>query len=261
MLLICNDLSTQYGPVKEAVDKKDGAFIADIAESAKKQGFEYLELFAGGAEGDEAENLLFMIVSADVAGLKYVLRVKDTAVYKTVLDKVKTPALLAPEDLTLQNAKDFFPLLSKLDEGWTLLISHVFGDDAVHDEFEEFNNFIHDAQLEGIMPERLYIAPQTAPLASNPNSFTKLRRLIDAFKNIYPEIKFYTDVQAIADSAQGEETLIETFIGMAAMAGIDAASMGSKEHGQIGAALAANAILGEEGAFEAYEVFKEAEYK
>lgn len=251
MLLICNDLSTQDPTIKEAVKNKDAKAILEIAQEAKKIGFDYLELDATNLE-DEAEGLQFLLDSIQETDLKFILRIKNNSVYDKVLPNLKRAGIIAPQRLSDKDALEVFSILKELDEGWGVLFTQTFGDDTVSTEVEGLHKLISKAEQEGIMPERQFMEPIGEPLIKNNRSFAKMKRMVDAFSNSYPSINFYVNLPLAAQGLDDEVTLMNVFVGMADLIGVNAFSFSTKHKAHLKAIKAADALLDSDGDLESY---------
>lgn len=242
MLLICNDITTKNQQILEALENKDAQCFKDIASKAKYEGFNYLEIFAGNT-GKEADSLNFIIDSIKDIDIKLVIRSSNISALKQVIPSISNPGIIAPTELTIDGTGEIFDLVESLDDDWGILFTQTFGDDSIHSEIENMKVYVSKAEQEGILPNLLYVEPLSKSIASENNFYIKMKRLLDSFRNSYPDMNFYINLPQVTKGLDDQVTLVNTFVGIADLIGVNAFSFNSNHEAHIKAIKAADAIL------------------
>lgn len=252
MLIICNNLTTEKPEIKEAVENKNSSAINNIVAEAKEAGFNALELYAGNTD-DEASNLLFLAQSVENSELTLVLRVKNLNTYEAVLPSLKVAGLINPVDISDEQAANVFPLIKKLADGWKLILTQTYNEkDTIHSEVEGLRDIIVKAELEGILPERIYFEPVGEPMVSSKKPFIKMKRMLDAFRNGYPSMNFYLNLSLVADGLVNQDVLMDVYIGLSTFVGVNAFAFDLSHKAHIQAIEAAVALCDDGENFQNY---------
>ncbi len=251
MLIICNNLSTHNQDINEAVQNKDSQKIKDIISQAVESGFNALELDATNST-NEAEALHFLLDQVDNPELTLVIKIKNPATYDQVIPSMKRSGILNPVDITLDQADTVFPMLKRLEDDWKVLFTQDYGEDTVSNEIEGSKKVIAKAEQEGILPERIYVEPLTQPIKTNNNTYIKMKRILDAFSNVYPSMNYYINLLLAADGLKDEVILVNDFISMSIQIGVEAFSLDLDHKEHIETINAAIALLNQNGGISAY---------
>ncbi len=243
MLLISDDITIKNEKFKQAIAERDPEPILEIAKLADERGFSHLEIDVDGLGPDESDALLFIAQTLEAyPALKLVLRADDNATYLDVLPKIKQTGIIAPKKISEAEAVKIFTLINKLGDTWGVLFTQTYGKDTVSSEVEGMLELIRKAEQEGLMPELQYMEPLSRPLISEPNNFIRMKRMLDAFLNSYPDMNFYLYLPLVAEGLEDESILMNVFLGMANLIGVNAFCFSVYHEDHLKALRAAQAI-------------------
>lgn len=242
MNLICNNLTTKNPEVKEAVEKKDSDYLKKVADTAKSEGFNYLEIYVGDCD-DEVECIKFVVESTRDTRLKYVIRSCEESTFEALISELSVPGILAPINVTEDLALKLFSLILNSGKEWGILFTQTYGKDTLHSEIEGMTHLISKAEQHGILPEFLYIEPLSISIATDNNCYIKMKRMVDAFRNMYPDINFYLNLPQVTEGLNDQVTLVNVFVGIADLIGVNSFAFNLEHKAHLQAIEAAEAIL------------------
>lgn len=247
MNLISRNLDARYEIVRKALAAGDVGTLESIAADAKRFGAD--AILTDATEANEQKDLPILVAAAQKAGLEPVIRCKSAACAKAcVSGNSGYIAGIGPD-----TADTLLPLFKDLGPGWKAVIHASFCADQVSQAVETIKGIIAMAGTYGLLPNRIYLDPCISSLAKDGAAFPQMRRVIDAFTNIYPDIHFFGDPAVIAAGIEKPVHIIRSFTTLAMYIGMDAVVIDSEQAGAVKSYYASCAVFGLKDGLMEYE--------
>ena len=251
MIIIGERINASRKSVKEALEKKDKAFIQKEAKSQIEAGSVYLDIncgLSGAAEAPVMEWLVETVLEA--AGAKLCLDSPDAYVIEKGLerwkerngDKAIINSITAEED----RYRRILPLACRYNCGVIALTMDETGmpDDA-DGRFRAAEKIYKVLKKEGITDDNIYFDPLVRPISSEPRQAEELLKSIPRIKTL-GGVKIICGISNVSYGLPHRRLINSVFLSLALGAGLDGALIDPLDKGVIAAIRATEALLGKD---------------
>lgn len=247
MVIIGEKLNGAIKSVAEAIQKRDGEFIRNLAARQLASRADYLDICSGVPTGD-AEVLKWMIdlVQADHPDVRFSI---DSPNPETILECIPlcaNPGIVNSVSLEGDKIDKVFPVV-KEKKGWkiiALLLDETGMPETVGKRMESFHRIMRKADEYGIPLDSLYFDPMVFTISTSPDSFLNFIGTAKQIREEYPEAHIVSGLSNISYGLPWRKAINHAFLVGAMMHGMDSAIMDPLNRDMLGGVYAAEALLG-----------------
>jgi len=246
MIIIGEKINGTIPAVKEAIENRDAAFIADRAVKQAAAGADFIDVCASTAPEIEIETLKWLMdIIQDATDTPLSIDSPNPRVIEAVFKYANKPGILN----SISEEGDKCEVLLPLMEGNTWEVVGLTCNDRgipndVQTKVDITKTMVEKASKYGVTPDRIHIDPCVMALSTENNSFLNLAQEIREIKALYPTIHVTGAVSNISFGLPVRALMNKTFIAYAIQAGMDSAVMDPLNRDMMGTIFAAYALLG-----------------
>jgi len=228
MLVIGERINASNRSVAEAIARRDGEFLQNLARAQAMAGADFIDVNAGTGYGSGQNGKVTMEWLVDVvqeATDKPLAIDSDTPdIIEAALRKYRGEKLII-NSVTAEPVKlELVGRLAAERQSW--LIALAMGENGIPDSVEERLSacemiITYLARL-GMPAERLLFDPLVLPIAVDPNQGSVTLKTIEEIKTRYPDARTVMGLSNISYSLPNRKLVNRAFLLMAAYAGLDA---------------------------------------
>ena len=248
MIIIGEKINGTIPVVKEAIEKRDAAFIADRAIKQAQAGADYIDVCASTAPEIEIDTLKWLMdVVQDATDVPLSIDSPNPRVIEAVFKYANKPGLINSISEEGNKCEVLLPLMEGND--WEVV--GLTCDDRgipndVQTKVDITRAMVEKAAKYGVTPDRIHIDPCVMALATDNNSFLNLVQEIKQIRELYPTIHITGAVSNISFGLPLRALMNKTFMAFAVQAGMDSAVLDPLNKDMIGTIFAAYALLGKD---------------
>ena len=247
MKIIGEKINGAIPKVAEAIEKRDSAFIANLAAQQEAAGAEYIDICAGTNPDEEYDALCWLIdVVQKNAQCPICIDSPDPKMLKKVFQKISLPGLINSISLEGSKCEILLPVLRENPEwGVVALCCDDSGiASSAEDKIRIALRLIEMAGEYGITPDRIHIDPLVLALPTVNSSAMDFCRAAGEIKRQYPDVNITAALSNISFGMPARGLVNRTFLAMAMLAGLDSVISDPLNRSVIETIFAANALLG-----------------
>jgi len=248
MIIIGEKINGTIPVVKEAIEKRDAAFIADRAMKQAEAGADYIDVCASTAPEIEIDTLKWLMdVVQNATDVPLSIDSPNPRVIEAVFKYANKPGLINSISEEGNKCEVLLPLMEGTD--WEVV--GLTCDDRgipndVQTKVDITRTMVEKAAKYGVTPDRIHIDPCVMALSTENNSFLNLVREIKEIRELYPTIHITGAVSNISFGLPLRALMNKTFMAFAVQAGMDSALLDPLDKDMIGTIFAAYALLGKD---------------
>lgn len=248
MIIIGEKINGTIPVVKEAIEKRDAAFIVERALRQAEAGADFIDVCASTAPELEIEALKWLMeVVQDATDTPLCIDSPNPRVIEAVFKYAKQPGLLNSISGEADKCEVLLPLLA----GNTWEIVALTCDDQgipkdVETKVKITEIMVEKAEKYGITTDRIHLDPCLLALATANESFLNFSAEISAIRKRYPDIHITSGLSNISFGLPGRAQVNRTFMALAIQAGMDSAVMDPTNTEMMGTIFATYALLGQD---------------
>lgn len=246
MIIIGEKINGAIPSVKKAIQDKDEAFIYNLAVRQAEAGADYIDICAGTAPEAEIDTLKWLInIVQDGVEKPLCIDSPNQKAIEAVFQHVKIPGMINSVSAEEGKCETIFPLIQGTPWQVIALTCDPKGIPAdVQGRVEITQKIVEQADAYGIPPDRLHVDPLVMALSTDNSSFIKFLQAITRIKELYPTIKVTSGLSNISFGMPLRKTVNQSFLSIAAYAGMDSAIMDPTNREMLAALMATEALLG-----------------
>ncbi len=235
--------------VGKAIAERDGESIQNLARKQTEAGADWLDINAGTDPGHEAEDLAWLIETAQQASdLPLCLDSPNPKALEVAIKAVsRTPMInsITPEPYRLEG---ILPLVVEHDCKVVALAMDDKGGvpENVGDRLRNIRTLLEKTRRSGIPDVDVYVDPLLMPVGVNTENARIGIKTIEHVHNEFPDVHISVGLSNISFGLPGRSLLNSTFLTLALGAGLDCAIMDPLDHELMGAVLATQVMLGKD---------------
>jgi cobalamin-dependent methionine synthase I len=190
MLIVGERINTSRGPVNEAVEKRDAAYITADVQKQVKAGADYIDVNAGSRIGSEMEDLSWLVEVIEAAvDVPLALDSPDPQVLLAMVKKVKQKPLV---NSTTAEASRFEAMKAVMQERPCDIVALCMDErgipQSVDQVLENATHLVESLTKLGIPVEKVHLDPMIQPISVNKGNgilaVETIRRLHQEFPGI-----------------------------------------------------------------------------
>lgn len=248
MIIIGEKINGTIPAVKEAIEKRDSAFITNLALKQYEAGADYIDVCASTSPDKEEETLKWLIeVVQDTVDTPLCIDSPNPRAIEAVFKYVRKAGMLN----SISEEGDKCEVLLPLLEGNTWeVIGLTCDNNGIPNNLETklaiTRSMMEKAAEYGIMPNRIHIDPCVMALSTENKSLLNFTTEIRAIKELYPTIHVTGAISNISFGLPVRSLLNKTCMSLAIQAGMDSAVMDPLNRDLMGSIFATYALLGQD---------------
>ncbi|WP_373485584.1 methyltetrahydrofolate cobalamin methyltransferase [Acetobacterium malicum] len=248
MIIIGEKINGSIPAVKEAIEKRDAAFIADRAVKQTVAGAHFIDVCASTAPEFEIETLKWLMeVVQDATDTPLCIDSPNPRVIEAVFKYANKPGMLN----SISEEGDKCAILLPLMEGNSWEVVGLTCDNKgipndVETKVAITRTMVEKAAHYGITPDRIHIDPCVMALSTENNSLLNFTQEIRAIKEMYPTIHVTGAISNISFGLPVRSLLNKTGMAFAIQAGMDSAVLDPLNREMMGTIFATYALMGQD---------------
>ena len=248
MIIIGEKINGSIPAVKEAIEKRDAAFIADRAVKQAGAGAHFIDVCASTAPEHEIETLKWlMAVVQEAVETPLCIDSPNPRAIEAVFQYANKPGLLN----SISEEGDKCALLLPLLAGNSWEVVGLTCDNSgipcdLETKLKITGSMVEKADKFVITPDRIHIDPCVMALSTENNSLLNLEAEIRAIKARYPTIHVTGAISNISFGLPLRPLLNKTAMAFAIAAGMDSAVLDPLNRDMMGTIFATYALLGQD---------------
>ena len=232
MIIIGEKINGSIPVVREAIEKRDAAFIADRAVKQAEAGAHFIDICASTAPEHEVETLKWL--------MEVVQEATDTPL---CIDSPNPRAIEAV--FAYANKPGMLNSISEEGDKCEVLLPLLTGNSCdLATKIKITRSMVEKADKFGVTPDRIHIDPCVMALSTENNSMLNLGDEIRAIKELYPTIHVTGAISNISFGLPIRALLNKTAMAFAIEAGMDSAVLDPLNRDMMSTIFAAYALLG-----------------
>lgn len=248
MIIIGEKINGTIPVVKEAIKKRDAAFITDRAVKQTVAGAHFIDVCASTAPEYEIETLKWLIeVVQDATDTPLCIDSPNPRVIEAVFKYANKPGMLN----SISEEGDKCEILLPLMEGNTWEVVGLTCDNNgiptdLQTKVAITKSMVEKAAKYGVAPDRIHIDPCVMALSTENNSLVNFAQEIREIKALYPTIHVTGAISNISFGLPVRSLLNKTCMAFAIQAGMDSAVMDPLNRDMMGTIFGTYALLGQD---------------
>ena len=246
MIIIGEKINGSISVVREAIEKRDAAFIADRAVKQAEAGAHFIDICASTAPEHEVETLKWLMeVVQDVTDTPLCIDSPNPRAIEAVFAYANKPGMLNSISEEGDKCEVLLPLLA--GNSWEVVGLTCDNNGIPCDlatKIKITRRMVEKADKFGVTPDRIHIDPCVMALSTENNSMLNLGAEIRAIKELYPTIHVTGAISNISFGLPIRALLNKTAMAFAIEAGMDSAVLDPLNRDMMGTIFAAYALLG-----------------
>ena len=247
MIIIGEKINGSIPSVAQAIARRDGDFIKQLAVNQANGGATYLDCCASVPEVEELETLKWMIdCIQEVSDLPIAVDSPSADILAQAWKFCKKPGILNSVSGEGDKIDKLFPILAA-NPGWqvvALLSDNTGIPKSAADRLRVFRKIMDKAKEYGIAPNRIHIDPLVEMLCTSEDGIEMVTEVIRTIREEYPTIHITGAVSNISFNLPARKILNQAFLVLAMNAGMDSAVMDPTNRDMMGMVFATEAMLG-----------------
>ena len=248
MIIIGEKINGTIPAIKEAIEKRDAAFIADRAVKQAEAGANFIDVCASTAPEFEIETLKWLMeVVQDATDTPLSIDSPNPRVIEAVFKYANKPGMLN----SISEEGDKCEVLLPLMEGnsWEVVGLTCDNNGIPCDTQTKVNItkiMVEKAAKYGVTPDRIYIDPCVMALSTENSSLLNFAQEIKEIRTLFPTIHVTGAISNISFGVPARALMNKTFMALAIQAGMDSAIMDPLNRDMMGTVFATYALLGKD---------------
>jgi len=254
MLIIGESINSSVPRVGKAVQKRDGEFIARLAQEQRDAGAHMLDVNAGAAGDSEAEALPWVVqaIQAEV-DIPLMLDSTNAEAIEAALAVHKGQAIINSLSGEQNRWQKLLPLVTKYHCGAVVLCMDAKGIPPTAEErLRLAEDLVRRASDTGIQPEDLYLDPLVLSIGADWEAGRVTLEALHLIRQNLPEVHTIYGVSNVSYGLPCRRLLNATFLSMAVARGLDACIVDVRDKATMASIWAANALAGNDAYCSTY---------
>lgn len=249
MIIIGEKLNSSIPKVHDAIEKRDAAFVQELARSQEEAGAQYLDINAGMFVDDECGHLRWLMqMVRQATSLPLVIDTPDPKVAAALAGEYTGEKPII-NSITLEQNR-FEPMLAAALENHTALVALCMDDtgvpDGVERRIELAGQLVERLTGAGLPREDIYLDPMVRPAGSGEAYGLEALEAIRGIRASLPNVHIVCGLSNISFGLPKRALINRTFLVAAMTAGLDCAIMDPLNRELMASLYAARAVLGQD---------------
>ena len=248
MIIIGEKLNGAIPAVKTAIEKRDAAYLRELAVRQTQCGADYLDICAGTSPEAEEDTLRWMMdVVQEAVETPLCIDSPNLHILERALSRAKRPGLL--NSISGESGKRSAILSLMQGTEWQV-IAQTMDDGGIPPDPEGrakiAGTIIETAARLGVTPDRLHVDPLVTAISADNRSALTFAQTALRIKALFPAVKITAAVSNISFGMPLRRILNQQFYAIAAYVGLDSALLDPCNRDLLGSILATQALLGQD---------------
>ncbi|MBU1171627.1 MAG: methyltetrahydrofolate cobalamin methyltransferase [Proteobacteria bacterium] len=246
MIIIGEKINGAIPSVTEAIEKKDGEFIKELAKSQADAGANFIDVCASTDVAVELETMKWLIdLVQDTTDTPIAVDSPDADICARSMAFCNKPGLINSVSMEGNKIDMIFPLIA--DTKWecvALLCDDTGIPKSGEHRLEVFAAIMEKAKEYKIDPSRLHIDPLVEMLCTSEDGINTVLDVIRKIKTQYPTIHVTGGASNISFNLPARKFVNQAFLVLAIGAGMDSAIINPLHKHMMGLIYATEALMG-----------------
>lgn len=249
MLIVAERINAARKPIREALERRDAAFLLEEAKKQEAAGVHFLDVNAGTEAEEEIANLPWLVellqdavdipLCLDTANVKALE--KALAVYK------KKEVMINSFTAEPHRIEGVLPLAQSFG---AYVVGLAMGDggipESVADRLKLVERLVRAVDDYGIPRERLFIDPLVVPIGTDQRQGRLFLETLQALKREFPDVRTICGLSNISFGMPNRRLLNRAFLALCIGYGLDAAIIDPLDRELMSVLFASLALLGKD---------------
>lgn len=249
MLVVGELINTSRKAVREAVEKRDAAYIQQVAKKQEEAGAHYLDINCGTMVSEEIPVMEWLVSTVqEVSGLPLCIDSPSAEALEAGLSLVRSPApLINSISAEEKRFKSILPLINKYRAKIVALCIEDAGMPATADDrLRIAGQLVNCLEEEGIARDDIYLDPLIKPLSTGDQYGWEVLQSIRLIKDAYPEVHFMCGLSNISFSLPNRALINRLFMVQTMAYGMDGYILDPTNKEMMGAFYVSTALTGQD---------------
>jgi 5-methyltetrahydrofolate--homocysteine methyltransferase len=246
MLIIGERLNTSRKGLDEAVQKRDEAFLKELARKQVESGAGYLDVNCGTRLQHEVEDLPLLVkLVQEAVDVPCSIDTPNPEAAEAALSVHKGKPIINSISAESDRYAKMLPLVKKYNAG---VIALCMGDEGIPEtverKFEVASNLRARLISDGVPEENIYLDPLVQPVGANQAAGMAVANAIRELARSFPKTHISCGISNVSHGMPARKLLNRVFIVMCIAAGLDTAIVDPNDTDVMQCILAAEALVG-----------------
>jgi 5-methyltetrahydrofolate--homocysteine methyltransferase len=249
VLIVAERINATRRPIREALERKDVAFLLEEAKKQEAAGAHFLDVNAGTEAEKEIENLPWLVeLLQDAVSIPLCLdTANDEALARALRVYRKGEVMINSFTAEVQRIEAVLPLAQ---EHKAYVVGLAMGDggipETVADRLKLVERLVRATEDYGIPRERLFIDPLVVPIGTDQRQGRVFLETLRAVKQEFPGVRTICGLSNISFGMPNRRLLNRTFLALCIGYGLDAAIVDPLDQELMAVLFAALALTGQD---------------
>lgn len=249
MLIVAERINAARKPIREALERKDVAFLIEEAKKQEAAGAHFLDVNAGTEAEEEVANLPWLVelLQEEVAIPLCLDTANDEALARALAVYRKKEVMINSFTAEPHRIEGVLPLAKAYG---AYVVGLAMGDggipESVEDRLRLVERLIRAVEDYGIPKDRLFIDPLVVPIGTDQRQGKIFLETLQAIKREFPGVRTICGLSNISFGMPNRRLLNRTFLALCAGCDLDAAIVDPCDRDLMSILFAALALLGKD---------------
>ncbi|MFZ5988307.1 MAG: methyltetrahydrofolate cobalamin methyltransferase [Bacillota bacterium] len=226
MIIIGEKINGSSRSIKSALEKKDAAFVQDVARKQYEAGAAYLDINAGSFPGDEPQKLEWLVnVIQEITDVPFSI---DSSNAKAIEAALKANKNTKPVINSITGEKERYDLILPLILQYNAAVIALCMDDngmpeTVDERVTIAQRLVENLVKEGISSKDIFIDPLVRPVGAGAYHGIDAMETIKKLKSEFPDFNIVCGISNISFGIPARNLMNQSFLVAAMISGVDAA--------------------------------------
>lgn len=249
MLIVAERINAARKPIREALERKDAAFLVEEAKKQEAAGAHFLDVNAGTEAEEELVNLPWLVeLLQDAVSIPLCLDTANDKALEQALSVYRKPEVMI-NSFTAEPHRiaGVLPLASAYR---AYVVGLAMGDggipESVADRLRLVERLVQAAEDYRIPRDRLFIDPLVVPIGTDPRQGKLVLETLKAIKEHFPGVQTICGLSNVSFGMPNRRLLNRAFLVLCAGCDLDAAILDPLDRELMSMLFAALALLGKD---------------
>lgn len=246
MLVIGERINSSRGPIREAIEGHDAAFVAEEARRQREAGADLIDVNAGAFVGTEINHLRWLVETVQEAvDAPLCIDSPDPAAMAAVLPLVRQGAMLNSVSLEPERYDRVVPLaLEHRCRVVALCLDEEGMPDTAQERFDKGARLVERLAGDGVPLGDIYVDPVVTPVSTRDGAGWALVEAVGMIRKAYPGIHAVCGLSNVSYGLPVRKLINRSFLVLTMGSGLDAVILDPLDRGMMGLLRATWALLG-----------------
>ena len=247
MLIIGELINSTRKQIRAAIEKKDSAYIQDLARKQAEAGAAWVDVNAGAFPTDEVERVQWLVsVIREVSEVPLSIDSPRPAAVEAGLAMAGKDPFLNSISAESERYKALIPLLKKYG---ARVVALSLDDGGMTDDmgrvWEVADGLIKRLEDDGIPPDHIFVDPLIRPVSTSPDYGMGALGVVERITEKHPQVHKTCGLSNVSYGLPRRKLLNQVFVAMAVAKGMDSAIVDPLDPRMMANILAAEALAGQ----------------